>query len=75
MGLTNKKEEQLRRMPIVEAKVVKSKDGNFLVHRTIITDIKPLKYYQVVLESKPQDAADAADTADSAEEAVEEAVA
>ncbi len=50
MGLTNTKEEQLKKMPIVEARVFKSKNGKFLVHKTIITDIKPLEYYNAVVE-------------------------
>ncbi len=50
MGLTNTKEDQLRKMPIVQARVFKSKNGKFLVHKTIITDIKPLEYYKVVFE-------------------------
>ena len=50
MGLTNVKEEQLRKMPIVEARVFKSKSGKFMVHKTVITDIKPLEYYNDVLE-------------------------
>ena len=51
MGLTNKKEEQLRKMPNVVSKVTKSKDGVFLIHKTIITDIKPVKYYEAVMAS------------------------
>ena len=50
MGLTNTKEEQLKKMPIVEARVFKSKSGKFMVHKTVITDIKPLEYYNAVLE-------------------------
>jgi hypothetical protein len=50
MGLTNTKEDQLRKMPIVQARVFKSKNGKFLVHKTVITDIKPLEYYKVVFE-------------------------
>lgn len=50
MGLTDKKEDQLRRMPIVESKISKSQDGKLLIHRTIITDIKPVGYYKAVAE-------------------------
>ncbi|MBN2567240.1 hypothetical protein JXB02_04105 [Candidatus Woesearchaeota archaeon] len=53
MGLSDKKEEQLKRMPIVETRISKAKDGKLLVHKTIITDIKPVEYYKVVLESEP----------------------
>ncbi|MBS3176902.1 hypothetical protein J4457_06735 [Candidatus Woesearchaeota archaeon] len=53
MGLSNKKEEQLRKMPYIEAKVFRSKDGRFLIHRTTITDIKATAYYEKVLSSEP----------------------
>lgn len=39
------------RPPIVETKISKSKDGKWIMHRTIITDIKPATYYQAVLKS------------------------
>ncbi|MGM5485293.1 MAG: hypothetical protein ACQEP1_05480 [Nanobdellota archaeon] len=50
MGLTNKREEQLKKMPLVETKVSKSQDGKFLIHRTVITDLKPISYYDAVLK-------------------------
>ena len=50
MGLTNKKEEHLKNMPLIESRVFKSKNGNFLVHKTVITDIKPVNYYKAVVE-------------------------
>jgi len=50
MGLSNRKEEQLKKMPIVQARVFKSKNGKLLVHKTIITDIKPLEYYKAVFD-------------------------
>ena len=49
MGLTNKKEEQLRQMPILKTRVSKSKDGKYLIHRTEIINIKPMAYYEAVL--------------------------
>ncbi|MGV8168636.1 MAG: hypothetical protein ACP5N3_01120 [Candidatus Nanoarchaeia archaeon] len=52
MGLTNKKEEQLRKMPIVQAKILKSKDGKYLIHKTEITTIRPMAYYDAVLNNK-----------------------
>lgn len=51
MGLTNNKEEQLKKMPLIETKVVKSKDGKYIIHRTVITSIKPVAYYNTILES------------------------
>jgi hypothetical protein len=49
MGLTNKREAHLKRMPIIESKVTTSKNGRFLIHRTIITHIMPTDYYRAVL--------------------------
>lgn len=51
MGLTDKKEEQLKKMPLIESRLRKSKDGKLLIHQTIITHIKPSAYYKAVLES------------------------
>lgn len=49
MGLTTKKEAHLRKMPIIENKITTSKDGRFLIHRTIMTHIMPTDYYRAVL--------------------------
>jgi len=40
------------RPPIVEAQISKSKDGKWIIHRTIITDIKPVGYFQAVLREE-----------------------
>lgn len=50
MQMNEKKIEQLKNMPIIENRVFKSKDGHFIVHKTVITDIKPIKYYEAVLQ-------------------------
>ena len=42
--ISNKKLEQLKRQPIIEAQIWKSQDGKWLVHKTIVMDIKPLSY-------------------------------
>jgi hypothetical protein len=49
MGLTNKREEQLRRMPLIESKVSRSKDGRYLIHRTTFTFVRPTAYYEAIL--------------------------
>ncbi len=49
MGLTNKREKHLKKMPIIESKITTSKNGRFLIHRTIITHIMPSDYYRAVL--------------------------
>lgn len=50
MGLTTRKEEQLKEMPIIRTSVGRSKDGRFVVHRTTITHIKPVQYYDAILK-------------------------
>jgi len=50
-GVWEKKKEMIMNMPIVESSISKSKDGKFIIHKTIITDIKSIKYYDVVMEN------------------------
>ncbi|MBU0460618.1 MAG: hypothetical protein KJ597_06300 [Nanoarchaeota archaeon] len=38
--------------PITETSMAMSKDGKFFIHRTTITDIKPVNYLYKVLENK-----------------------
>ena len=52
MEFSEKRLEQIKNMPIVESKVSKSKDGKFIMHKTVITDIKPVKYYDAVMEGE-----------------------
>jgi hypothetical protein len=52
MGLTTKKEEQLRQMPLIKSRVSKSKDGKYLIHKVEITSIKPAAYYEAVLRNE-----------------------
>ncbi|MGM5488250.1 MAG: hypothetical protein ACQESG_04840 [Nanobdellota archaeon] len=52
MGLTNKREEQIKKMPYIETKVEKSKDGRYLINRTTITHVRPVEYYQAVLDGE-----------------------
>lgn len=49
MGLTNKREDQLKRMPLIESKFNKSKDGKYIIHKTTITTIRPLAYFEKVV--------------------------
>ncbi|HLP80209.1 MAG TPA: hypothetical protein VK158_06225 [Acidobacteriota bacterium] len=55
MGLSEKKEEMLRKMPKIEFSARKSADGRFIIHRTIVTDIKPVQYYEKVLTSEAEE--------------------
>ena len=52
MELTEKKIEQLLKQPIIESQVRKSKDGQWVIHRTIMTDIRPIKYLERVMNGK-----------------------
>ena len=53
MIIGDKKLEQLKKMPAIQTAIFKSKDGKFMVHKTTITDIKPVNYYQTVIEAEP----------------------
>jgi len=55
MGLSNRKEEQLKEMPIIRTSMGKSKDGKYVVVRTTITYIKPTAYVEAILAGKPQE--------------------
>ncbi len=52
MELGKKKMESLRKMPLIETRVRKSKDGSYIVNQTTITSIKPVEYYQAVIDSE-----------------------
>ena len=49
MGLTYKREDIVRRMPIIENQIRRSKNGKYLIHRTIFTHIKPMQYYEAII--------------------------
>jgi len=51
MELSKTKIEQLNKQPIVETAIAKSDDGKWVVHKTTITDIKPLSYMEKVMNS------------------------
>lgn len=48
---TEKSEIRRDNSPILETKIRKSNDGQWVIHQTIITDIKPIKYWQKVMEN------------------------
>ncbi|MGM5480670.1 MAG: hypothetical protein ACQESC_04395 [Nanobdellota archaeon] len=58
MSLTSKKEERLKKMPNIESVFFRSKDGKYLIHRTVITTVRPVEYFQKVLENEQQDTLD-----------------
>ena len=47
--LSEKKVEQLSKQPIIESFVSRSQDGKWVIHKTVITDIKPMSYFEKVL--------------------------
>ena len=47
--LSQTKIEQLNKQPVLETSITKSEDGKWLIHRTIVTDIKPMSYFEKVL--------------------------
>ena len=47
--LSQTKIEQLNKQPVLESSVSKSEDGKWLIHKTIITDIKPVSYFEKAL--------------------------
>ncbi len=49
MGLSSKKEEQLRKMPLIQSRIKASRNGKYIISQTVITSIKPIEYYNAVL--------------------------
>ena len=49
--LSPKRVEQLQKAPIVESSIHKSQDGKWVLHRTTITDIKPVNYMEKVMQA------------------------
>jgi len=50
MGLTTKREEILKNMPKIETKIEKIPGRNLIVHRIIFTDVRPIEYYNKVIQ-------------------------
>lgn len=51
MELSAVKIQQLSKQPIVESLTSVSEDGRWIIHKTIITDIKPRTYLEAVLNN------------------------
>ncbi|MBN2142669.1 hypothetical protein JW711_05050 [Candidatus Woesearchaeota archaeon] len=49
MGLTNKKEKQLKTMPVIQNRIKTSRNGRFVIQQTVITNVKPIEYYKAIL--------------------------
>lgn len=50
MELTDRKIEKMQRQPILETFITMSEDGKWLIHKTVITDIKPMAYMKNVMK-------------------------
>lgn len=48
--LSDRKIQQLSAQPIIETKISTSKDGKWVIVKTVITDIKPATYWKKVLQ-------------------------
>ena len=53
--LTKLKLEQLNKQPIIESSVGLSDDRKWVIHKTVITDIKPVSYVEKVLTGKKKE--------------------
>ena len=47
---TAKKVEQLKKMPLIQTRIRRLKDSNLILHQTIISDIRPIEYYEAVVD-------------------------
>ena len=50
--LSQAKLEQLNKQPVIETSIKMSEDKKWFIHKTIITDIKPVNYMEKVLAQK-----------------------
>jgi len=50
----NQNQEKGQNLPILETHISKSKDGKYIIHKTVITDIKPVKYFEKIMEKKEE---------------------
>ena len=53
--LSEMKIEQLNKQPIIESSVSLSEDKKWVIHKTVITDIKPVSYVEKVLTGKKKE--------------------
>jgi len=50
--LTQRKIEELSEQPLLETFMYVSMDGKWFVHKTIVTDIKPVNYVKKVMDEE-----------------------
>ena len=52
---TRRKIEQFKKMPLLQTRIRRLKDSNLVLHQTIISDIRPLEYYEAVVDRGNKD--------------------
>lgn len=50
MELSESKIKHLKKMPLIQTRIRRLKDSNMILHQTIISDIRPIEYYQAVVD-------------------------
>ncbi|MCB9358546.1 hypothetical protein H6503_01320 [Candidatus Woesearchaeota archaeon] len=50
MSLSEKKVEHLKKMPLIQTRIRRVQDSNLILHQTIISDIRPIEYYEAVVD-------------------------
>ena len=53
--LSEKKVEQLKNVPLIRQRIFKTTDGRFVVTQLQISSVKPVAYFEKVLESMPEE--------------------
>lgn len=44
--------EQLKKIPLIETKIKRLRGTNLVLHQTIISDIRPVEYYEAIVDNK-----------------------
>ena len=52
MSLTQKKIRQLKKMPLIQTRIRRLKESNLILHQTIISDVRPIEYYEAVVDKQ-----------------------
>lgn len=42
--------DYLKKVPLIQTKIRRIKDTNLILHQTIISDIRPIEYYEAALD-------------------------
>ncbi|MFT4303285.1 MAG: hypothetical protein ACMXYG_01860 [Candidatus Woesearchaeota archaeon] len=50
MNLSEKKIQHLKKMPLIQTRIRRLQDSNLILHQTIISDIRPIEYYEAVVD-------------------------